>query len=164
MKGRKLRHLTGIALRNLTTQKLLLRPHGESTDDDCLAVAWEYPSKTISAHPDIPSGGKRGAEGESSTIEAVSLVHSKSSNDLSAEGLERSPEPKRRSTRGNPVGMENPILRQKRLEGVTAGRMADVFFTLHILELGGGRYLAYFLILQGCICGRASAELRVPSI
>lgn len=144
MKGRKLRHLTGIALRNLTTQKLPSRPYGESTDDDCLAVAWKYPGKAISAHRDIPSGGVRGAEGESSTIEAAGLVHSKPLNDLSAEGLERSPKPERRSTRGNPVGMENPILRQKRLEGFTAGRMADVFFTLHVPELGGGRYLACF--------------------
>lgn len=144
MKGRKLRHLTGIALRNLTTQKLPSRPRGESTDDDCLAVTWESPSKAISTHPDIPSRGKRGAEGESSTIEAADLVHSKSSNDLPVEGLERSPKPKRRSTRENPVGIENSILRQKRLEGVAVERMADVFFTLHIPELGGGRYLAYF--------------------
>lgn len=129
-------------MRNLTTQEVPSRPRGESTDDDCLAAALESPSKTISTRRHMPGG--EGVEGENSVIEATGPVCLKSSNDLPTEGLERSPKSKRRSTRGNPVGIENPILRQKRLEGAAVGRMADVFFTLHILELGGGRYPTYF--------------------
>lgn len=82
-----------------------------------------------------------GSEGESSAAGAAGIVHSKPSGDLPAEAPERPAKTRRRSTRGNPDGMESPLLRQKRLEDV-AGRMADVFFSLHIPELGGGRYPA----------------------
>lgn len=147
-----MRHLNGIALRNLTTQKTPARPRGKSTDDDSLAAAWMSPGKALSphsrAHSRTPTGGG-GAEGESSAGGAAGLVHSRSSGDLPAEGLERQQKPRRRSTRGNPVGMENPIVRQKRLEDVAAARMADVFFTLHIPELGGGRCSARFLVFSG---------------
>lgn len=138
-----MRHLNGIALRNLTTQKAASRPRGKSTDDDSLAAAWKSPSKALSLKAEAVKGGGE-SEGESSAAGAAGLAHSKSSNDLLAEALERPPKPRRRSTRGNPVGMENPILRQKRLEDVAAGRMADVFFTLHVPELGGGHYSARF--------------------
>lgn len=138
-KGRKLRHLTGIVLRNLTTQKVPSRPRGKSADDDYLAAAWETPSKDISAHPGIQGEGRGRVEGESSVGETMGPVHSKSSNDLPAGEFERFSRPRRRSARGNPVGTENPILRQKRLECVAAERMADVFFTLHIPEFGGER-------------------------
>lgn len=148
MKGRKLRHLTGIVLRNLTTQKVPSRPHGKSTDDDYLAAGWKTSNKDIFAHPDIQGEGRGHVEGESSVGGAMCPVYSKSSNDLPAGEFERLSKPRRRSARGNPVGTEKPILRQKRLEGVAAGRMADVFFTLHIPEFGGERYPACFCSLR----------------
>lgn len=144
MKGRKLRHLTGIALRNLSTQNVPSRPHEKSTDDDCLAATWKSPSKVISTHPEIQGGEAGSVEGDSSATEAAGLVHSKSSNNLPVGGFEGSPRPRRRSARGNSVRMESPIPRRKRLGDVAAGRMADTFFTLHVLEFGGGRYPVSF--------------------
>lgn len=71
------------------------------------------------------------------------LIHAKSEMDLTRADVDvdvntnvRPGGPlRRRSTRGNPLGLESPMARQKRLEDVTAGRMADVFFSL---DVGGG--------------------------
>ncbi|KAH8148457.1 uncharacterized protein LAJ45_07559 [Morchella importuna] len=109
--GRKLRHLNGIVVRNLTTSTTPSRPRGTSTDDDFLAGAWRTASKTLTA--------TQQDESESS------LHHSKSSSDL-ASGR---PHSRRRSTRG----LDGIVQKQKRLEDV---RMSDVFFSLHIAELG----------------------------
>lgn len=113
--GRKLRHLNGIVVRNLTTSTTPSRLRGTSTDDDFLAGAWRTASKTLAA--------TQQDESESS------LHHSKSSSDLASER----PHSRRRSTRG----LDGIVQKQKRLEDV---RMSDVFFSLHIAELGGGFY------------------------
>lgn len=138
-KGRKLRHLTGIVLRNLTTEEVPSRPHEKSTNDDCLEAAWKHSCQANSTHRSLQREGGE-VQVESNVGETVDPVHSKSSHGLAAGKLARSPKPRRRSARGNLVGMENPILRQKRLADVVVGRMADVFFTLHIPELRGKRY------------------------
>ncbi|KAG0640317.1 hypothetical protein HOY80DRAFT_959534 [Tuber brumale] len=132
--GRKLRHLTGIALRNLTTsvQKAQSTRTTKSSDDDALAGAWR-------------SAGKRPAQveelaGGSSSSRGGGLIHARSEMDLTKAdvdmevGIDIRPSGRlrRRSTRGNPLGLGSPMTRQKRLEDVAAGRMADVFFSLHV--------------------------------
>lgn len=135
-KGRKLRHLTGIVLRNLTTGEA---PYEKSTNDDFFASAWKPPCQATPANPYIQ--GERGCVQRVSNVgETVSSVSSRSSHGLPAGGLAGLPGPRRRSARGNLVGVENPVLRQKILADFAVGRMADVFFTLHIPELGGERY------------------------
>jgi len=123
--GRKLRHLTGIALRDLTTcvQKTQSARSAKSSDDDVLAGAWKSAGKLPARTEELTSGSSSSGGG---------LIHAKSEMDLTRPGGRL----RRRSTRGNPLGLENPLTRQKRLEDVTAGRMADVFFSLHIV--GGG--------------------------
>lgn len=138
-----MRHLTGIVVRNLTTGEVPSRPHEKSTKDDSLAAAWKPPCQAVSTHPYI-QGEEGVVQGGSNVGETVGPVHPKPSHGPAAGRLARLPKPRRRSARGNLVGMENPILRQKRLADVVVGRMADVFFTLHIPELGGERYPACF--------------------
>ena len=96
--NRRLRHLQGIYLRNLT----LTRPRGHTIDDAALNKS---PQKVAA-------------------LREPQLSHSASSGDL----RER---PKyRRRTSTNWTGA-SPAWRQKKLEDVIDGRMADTFFTLH---------------------------------
>jgi hypothetical protein len=94
--NRKLRHLQGIYLRNLT----LSRPRGRTIDDAALN---KTPQKL-------------------EALREPQLHHAQSSGDL------RPPKLRRRSS--NWVGA-TPGNRQKKLEDVIDGRMADTFFTLH---------------------------------
>ncbi|KAG0127108.1 hypothetical protein HOY82DRAFT_580749 [Tuber indicum] len=104
----------------------------KSSDDDALAGAWK-------------SAGKRpvqveGLAGGSSSSSGGGLIHAKSEMDLTKADVDMEVgvdvrsggRLRRRSMRGNPLGLESPMTRQKRLEDVAAGRMADVFFSLHV--------------------------------
>ena len=94
--NRRLRHLQGIYLRNLT----LLRPRGQTIDDAGLN---KTPQKL-------------------EALREPQLHHSASSGNL------RPPKQRRTSTHWSGA---SPGLRQKKLEDVIDGRMADTFFTLH---------------------------------
>ena len=96
----------------------------KSSDDDVLAGAWKSAGKLPARTEELTSGSSSSGGGV--------VIHAKSEMDLTRPGGRL----RRRSTRGNPLGLENPMARQKRLEDVTAGRMADVFFSLH--TVGGG--------------------------
>ncbi|KAF2709971.1 UV radiation resistance-associated gene protein [Pleomassaria siparia CBS 279.74] len=131
--NRKLRHLQGISIRNLTLTSAPSRLPGKTIDDDAIPSTLKSPTKTLALK------------------ENKSLAHSRSSSDLksSEDAVRRSNEealhngsprkaarttipkgPRRRST------MEwsgaSPLTRQKKLEDITGGRMADTFFSLHV--------------------------------
>jgi len=136
--GRKLRHLTGIALRNLTTsvQKAQSTRSAKSSDDDVLIGAWRSTGKLPAHTGELISGSGSSSSGRG----RGGLIHAKSEMDLTRADVDvdvgANVRPggrlRRRSTRGNPLGLESPMTRQKRLEDVTAGRMVDVFFSLHV--------------------------------
>ena len=94
--NRKVRHLQGLYLRNLT----LSRPRGRTIDDAALN---KTPQKL-------------------EALREPQLHHAQSSGDL------RPPKLRRRSTVWSAA---SPGLRQKKLEDVIDGRMADTFFSLH---------------------------------
>ncbi|PWW79442.1 hypothetical protein C7212DRAFT_275581 [Tuber magnatum] len=129
--GRKLRHLTGIALRNLTTSlhKAQFTRSARSSDDDVLAGAWKSAGK-LPVH----------AEGSTSGGTGRGLIHAKSEVDLTKAdvdvdvGIDVRPggRLRRQSVRGNPLGLESSMTKQKRLEDAASGRMVDVFFSLHV--------------------------------
>jgi hypothetical protein len=98
--NRRIRHLQGISLRNLS----LNRPRGHAIDDAALNKS---PSKLEAL---------RGPE----------LQHSQSAETLNT--LKRPGKTRRRSTIW--VG-QSPAYRQKKLEDVIYGGMADSFFSLH---------------------------------
>lgn len=101
---RRLRHLQGIYLRNLT----LLRPRGYTIDD---ATLNKTPEKL---------------EALRQALQEPPLQHSASSDDLNVNI--RSSGRRRRSTIW---AGQSPDYRQKKLEDVIDGGMVDTFFSLH---------------------------------
>ncbi|KAH3913416.1 hypothetical protein HBI56_083800 [Parastagonospora nodorum] len=124
--NRKLRHLQGITIRNLTLTSSPLRSRGKTIDDDALPSTLKSPTKALALR------------------ESKGLAHSRSSSDLKLPNgalhepttPTKSPRPafgrglRRRST----LEWTNasPLTRQKKLEDIAADRMADTFFTLHV--------------------------------
>lgn len=106
--NRRLRHLRGISLRNLSFNK----PHGRTIDDAAI-------NKT---------------PGKLDTLRETSqLHHSQSSEDLTRPTPTTPtnavpPRPRRRSTN---LGNLNLVTRQKKLEYSVEAEVADVFFSLH---------------------------------
>jgi hypothetical protein len=101
---RRLRHLQGIYLRNLT----LLRPRGHTIDDASLN---KTPEKLESLRK---------------SLHEPSLQHSASSDDLNANIR-----PSGRRRRSTIWAGQSPDYRQRKLEDVIDNGMVDAFFSLH---------------------------------
>ncbi|KAF2026474.1 UV radiation resistance-associated gene protein [Setomelanomma holmii] len=130
--NRKLRHLQGITIRNLTLTSTPSRLRGKTIDDEAIPSTLKSPTKALALR------------------ESKGLAHSRSSSDLKTKETARPsngslPEPTTPTKATRPsVGkglrrrttMEwtnaSPLTRQKKLEDITADRMADTFFTLHV--------------------------------
>ncbi|KAK7192539.1 hypothetical protein DPSP01_006481 [Paraphaeosphaeria sporulosa] len=126
--NRKLRHLQGITVRNLTLVPAPSRPRGKTIDDDAIPSTLKSPTKTLALR------------------ESRGLTHSRSSSHLKghASNKEAAPpsppeKPKRPGTTGGLRRRStlewmgaNPLTRQKKLEDITDSRMADTFFTIHV--------------------------------
>ncbi|KAH7380209.1 UV radiation resistance protein and autophagy-related subunit 14-domain-containing protein [Phaeosphaeria sp. MPI-PUGE-AT-0046c] len=131
--NRRLRHLQGITIRNLTLTPNTLRARGKTIDDEAIPSTLKSPTKALALR------------------ESKGLAHSRSSSDLKS--------PKKPPLHGNGAACEpttppkptrpafgkglrrrstlewtnaSPLSRQKKLEGIAADRMADTFFTLHV--------------------------------
>ncbi|KAI0169877.1 hypothetical protein GGR52DRAFT_581106 [Hypoxylon sp. FL1284] len=104
--NRRLRHLQGIYIRNLS----FTRPHGRAADD----LEADLPSnKPQSLHDGAPQ-----------------LHHAHSSESLMST-TRVAANPRRRSTT---LANVSPVTRQKQLEYTVESRAADVFFSLHCAE------------------------------
>lgn len=99
--NRKLRHLRGIYLRNLT----FARPALRTVDDSEIAAS------------SAPSAAKKGKRRRGSSLGEL--------------GAARSSESLRPGARRGSVAPGGPAERQRRLEGSVEGRLADGFFSLH---------------------------------
>ncbi|TKA62062.1 hypothetical protein B0A49_12476 [Cryomyces minteri] len=151
--NRKLRHLQGITLRNLTlSPPSPARPRGKTTDDEALPFNLKTPAKVLALRENRQLGHSR-SSADLRPIQEAAKVSAKASEEesaMSAPQDERGGSPngssgvksskptrptfarlRRRST------MEwsgaSPQQRQKKLEDVTAARMADTFFSLHVV-------------------------------
>lgn len=136
--NRKLRHLQGITIRNLTLASAPSRPRGKTIDDDAIPSTLKSPTKALALR------------------ESRGLNHSRSSSDLKGrdtvneDGQHLSPEkPKRPNLRGSLRRRStlewtgtNPLTRQKKLEDITDSRMADTFFTIHVEGYEGPVYIS----------------------
>ncbi|KAI9810296.1 MAG: hypothetical protein M1827_006346 [Pycnora praestabilis] len=140
--NRKLRHLQGISLRNLELAIPSSRTRGKTFDDESLPQSWKSPMKLLAQREN-------------------KLEHSRSSGDLKVSSLKASPakeqvpkvsrkeavEPRppggrlRRRSTLNWTGA-SPDVRQKKLEDVTRGRMADTWFSLHSANNEGPIYVS----------------------
>lgn len=119
--GRKLRHLNGIALRNVS-EKPLLRPRGKSNDDASIAGSWRSPTQILTIQ------------------EEAALTHSKSSSDLRttavAAQLNATDTAKGRRRRSM-MRIDDPLSIQRLFEEAPSARLPDTFFTLHHASSGG---------------------------
>lgn len=132
--NRKLRHLKGLVLRNLDLSGSHDRPRRKTIDDDALPNSLKSPAKLLALR------------------EVRTLEHSRSSADLrpidesaisdkiskADNGMPKSPNGKLRPSmaklrrRSTMEWAASPHLRQKKLEDVSARRMADMFFAIHV--------------------------------
>ncbi|KAE9986348.1 hypothetical protein EG328_005851 [Venturia inaequalis] len=133
--NRRLRHLQGISLRNLTLSAEHIRPRGLTVDDEVVPSSFTSPTKTLTVR------------------DQKSLAHSRSSENLrpiqeldgegkgKAEAVENA-SPTSKSARPSPSRMRRrstlewvsatPQMRQKKLEDIITARIADVFFAIHV--------------------------------
>ncbi|KAL1649228.1 hypothetical protein SLS58_001803 [Diplodia intermedia] len=137
--NRKIRHLQGITIRNLALVQATGRPRRGTIDDDAIPSSLKTATKALAQR------------------ESRKLEHSRSSHDLRANDLRPisesamtdSPRPDSKDAAAADVSLRpsfsrmrrrstmewsgaSPLQRQKKLEDVTGGRMANTFFSLHV--------------------------------
>ncbi|KAF3930526.1 hypothetical protein ABW19_dt0201885 [Dactylella cylindrospora] len=141
--GRHLRHLRGIAIRNITYKPA--KGRRRSNDDENLTTTWRTPSKLASTlEENMLQHSKSAIDLSSLAAESSSAASSSKQphpDDISSEGGRPSLVRKRRSTRANSILagtiFENSATRQRKLVDATLGRLVDSFFTLHHEAVGG---------------------------
>ncbi|KAK6350061.1 hypothetical protein TWF696_006310 [Orbilia brochopaga] len=152
--GRHLRHLKGIAIRNITSRPAKARRR--SNDDENLLTTWRSPGKlavrdektithsrsavdlsTLAAESSAMGAAGGSSSGVGGSLRGEGSVASSSAivDDSVSEGGRLSLVRKRRNTRANSILagtiFENATTRQKNLVDATLGRLVDCFFTLH---------------------------------
>jgi hypothetical protein len=141
--NRKLRHLHGISLRNLTFVDPSHNPRGTSTDDEVLSHSWQSPTKELALRESPKLEHSRSSTDlpirSSSTRKAVKRGFITDSQTDSADDVRKKEKHARRPSTGklrrrstlNWTGA-SPSVRQKKLEDVIGARMGDSFFSLHV--------------------------------
>ena len=138
LQNRKLRHLQGITIRNLTLVSSSGRHRGKTFDDEAIPSTLKSPAKALALR------------------ESKKLEHSHSSSDLRfsdgsvSHGNGDFPKKKLQTKPSRPLfssGLRrrstldwsgaSPLERQKKLEDATGARMADTFFSLHVTNQEG---------------------------
>ncbi|KAF2005773.1 hypothetical protein P154DRAFT_530578 [Amniculicola lignicola CBS 123094] len=133
--NRKLRHLQGVSLRNLTLTPTPSRSRGKTIDDDGIPSTLKSPTKAFALKESKGFGQSR----SSSDLQATEDAARRSNGDMREPASPRKPS---RPTMGRGQSMRrrstlewtgaSPLARQKKLEDVAGGRMADTFFSLHV--------------------------------
>ncbi|OJD33257.1 uv radiation resistance protein [Diplodia corticola] len=147
--NRKIRHLQGITIRNLALVQAAGRPRRGTIDDDAIPSSLKTTTKALAQR------------------ESRKLEHSRSSTDLRSNDLKPisesavndSPRPDSKDAAASDVSLRpgfsrmrrrstmewsgaSPLERQKKLEDVTGGRMANTFFSLHVDGIGQPVYVS----------------------
>lgn len=147
--NRKLRHLQGITLRNLNLTQSTSRPRGKTIDDEGLPYALKSPAKILALREGKQLGHSRSSTDlrpiHESAIEnnetGTSISRSdtgKSKENGSPKTPPRPPFPRLRRRSTMEWANASPQKRQEKLESVTAARMADIFFSVHVVDVAGG--------------------------
>ncbi|OCK74919.1 UV radiation resistance-associated gene protein [Lepidopterella palustris CBS 459.81] len=131
--NRKLRHLQGITIRNLTLVSSPFRLRGKTIDDEAIPSSLKSPAKALAQRETKKLEHSRSSSDLRSSDESARQANDSLQNDnyppkplrpSFSKGLQR------RSTMD--WSGASPLARQKKLEDVTGGRMADTFFSLHV--------------------------------
>ncbi|KAF2015065.1 hypothetical protein BU24DRAFT_451959 [Aaosphaeria arxii CBS 175.79] len=130
--NRKLRHLQGITIRNLTLNPSPSRTRTKTIDDDAVPSTLKSPTKALALREQRNLTHSRSSSDLKSKEDSLDGSNGTLPNPTSPVGVSRPGAIKgmrRRST------MEwagaSPLIRQKRLEDAVDVRMADTFFSLH---------------------------------
>ncbi|KAF2643881.1 UV radiation resistance-associated gene protein [Massarina eburnea CBS 473.64] len=134
--NRKLRHLQGITIRNLTLTPTPARPRTQTIDDEAIPSTLESPAKALAqrehkalthsrSSSDLKAREEAARRGNGELLSPASLAPPKK---LQRPGVGKSL--RRRSTLE--WSGASPLTRQKKLEDIAGSRMADTFFSLHV--------------------------------
>jgi hypothetical protein len=147
-KNRRLRHLQGISIRNLSINAPQTRPRSASVDDEALPYAKKSPAKTLAIR------NQKQLEHSRSQTNLRSIQESASTSSLDAKGKENAiddggfitpPRPRLQTMRRRST-LEwvnaSPQVRQKKLEDILVTRMVNVFFSLHVDGLAEPIYIS----------------------
>lgn len=126
--NRKLRHLQGISLRNLTLSSSRPRIRGKAIDDESLPHAFKTSVKILSQRENKLEYSRSSNDLRSPPKASVSAKAEDSENDATARP--KLPSKLRRRSTLNWTNAP-PGARQTKLEGVVRERMADTCFSLH---------------------------------
>lgn len=147
MQNRRVRHLHGVSVRNLTVTPLPpsgSKGRGKTIDDEDLPNTLQSPSKIVSAREahrslhqsrsvtDLKSETGQNDRGATAAT-AATEASTDEPTDAAAEGVregERERVRRRRNTL--PWNDPNPRQRQIKLEDITNSRMADSWFSIHV--------------------------------
>ncbi|KAF6238349.1 hypothetical protein HO173_003629 [Letharia columbiana] len=126
--NRKLRHLLGISLRNLTLSSLRSRTRRKTLDDEFLPHALKTPAKLLSQRENKLEYSRSSSDLKSPPKANVLAEAEDSKNDAPAR-----PKPPIKPRRRSTLNWTNapPSVRQTKLEDVARERMADTWFSLH---------------------------------
>ncbi|KAF2203235.1 UV radiation resistance-associated gene protein [Delitschia confertaspora ATCC 74209] len=141
--NRKLRHLQGITIRNLTLTPRPTRLRGKTADDEAIPSTFSSPAKALAQLEVNTIAHSR----SSSDLRSVEESPKRSSANIPSQGSPKKPvrpsilKDRRRRSTMEWIGA-SPQERQKKLEDVIAARMADVFFSLHIEDYQDPIYIS----------------------
>ncbi|KAI9750037.1 MAG: hypothetical protein M4579_006631 [Chaenotheca gracillima] len=140
--NRKLRHLQGISLRNLTLSTEVTRPRGKTIDDESLPQTWKSPAKLLAQREERELGHSKSSSDLSGNARKASMQFGRLEGQLGPKPLERPSISKgrRRSTLTWPQGTF--ASGHRTLEDVVGERMADTWFSIHCESQEGPIYVS----------------------
>ena len=119
-----------MSLRNLSLQSLSARSHGQTIDDDSLPTTLHTQAKLLAKRETHKLGQSRSSDDLPAHASSGESSKSQASNGVPSGAPRPLKERLRRRSTLNWTN-ESSEARQKKLEGATAGHMAETWFSLH---------------------------------
>lgn len=131
-KNRRLRHLQGISLRNLTLSRPSGQTPGKAIDDESLPTTFKTPTKLL-AQREKRLEHSRSSSDLNTTPKSKGILNGAPKEESDSDAFERPKISKLKHRRRSTINWSNapPLTRQKKLEDVAGERMADTWFSLH---------------------------------
>ncbi|KAF1962306.1 UV radiation resistance-associated gene protein [Byssothecium circinans] len=141
--NRKLRHLQGITIRNLTLTPAPSTPRMRTIDDEALPSTLKSPTKALAQRESKGLAHSRSSSDLKATEEEIGCGHGELISPTSPKKPQR-PSADKSSRRRSTLEWAgaSPLSRQKKLEDITDRRMADTFFTLHVEDQNEPVYIS----------------------
>ncbi|MCJ1417163.1 hypothetical protein MMC32_003502 [Xylographa parallela] len=144
-KNRKIRHLKGISLRNVTFDDPSSASHTETIDDDALSTTYVTPQKLTALREDMGRMEHSKSSGDLKTIsgrtgDSVKPGLNMGQTDGSAASRPSAATIRRRSTYN--WGSTTPDIRQKKLEDVIVEKLPDTFVAIYPVGSNNAIYIS----------------------